>query len=101
MSKVVLDVPMMYADHHVSNVRGILLEMPGVEDVIASSAFRRVEVTFDPGKVAEEILLAAVVDAGYAAEDGKIPQALPQADGRGDPAWERLGMRMTQTHRVD
>ncbi len=101
MSKIVLDVPMMYADHHVSNMRSILLGMSGVEDVIASSAFRRIEVTFDPEKVAEETLLAAVVEAGYAAQDGKMPQSLPQDNGHGDPAWERLGMRMTKTNRVD
>lgn len=97
MSKIVLDVPMMYADHHVSNMRSILLGMSGVEDVIASSAFRRIEVTYDPEKVTEESLLAAVGEAGYDAQDGK----LPQANGQGDPAWERLGMRMTKTHRVD
>ena len=37
----------MYGDHHVVEVRRLLLEMPGVTDVYASSSFQVVEVAFD------------------------------------------------------
>lgn len=101
MSKVVIAVPMMYADHHVSNVRRILLGIPGVEDVVASAAFQRIQIDFDAEQTSEGDLLAAVVEAGYASQDGEMPQVLPQSNGKGDPAWERLDMRMTGTHKVD
>ena len=62
------DVPAMYGDHHVSDVRRILLETPGVEDVYASSAFRVVEVTYDEKKVNDLELQTRLEDAGYLGE---------------------------------
>lgn len=62
------DVPAMYGDHHVSDVRRILLETPGVEDVYASSAFRVVEVTYDEKKVNDLELQTKLEDAGYLGE---------------------------------
>ena len=35
-----IDLPAMYGDHHVVEVRRILMDIPGVEDVYASSGFR-------------------------------------------------------------
>ena len=55
MEKITVDLPTMYGDHHVTDVRRILLALPGVEDVYASSAFRLVEVTFDPTKTSPSI----------------------------------------------
>jgi copper chaperone CopZ len=55
----------MYGDHHVSDVRRILLEAPGVTDVYASSAFRVVEVTYDEKKVNDLELQTRLQDAGY------------------------------------
>ena len=51
MEKITISAPAMYGDHHVVEVRRILLETPGVEDVYASSCFQAVEVTFDPTRV--------------------------------------------------
>lgn len=65
MSRLVLDLPAMYADHHVKEVRRILFELPGVEDVTASSAFQVVEVEFDPGKTTEDALTETLDQAGY------------------------------------
>lgn len=65
MNSLVLDVPAMYADHHVQEVRKILLEMPGVEEVNASSAFRVVEIDFDSGRVTEDALRKALDETGY------------------------------------
>ena len=50
MEKTDIAVPAMYGDHHVLEVRRILLAMPGVEDVYASSGFQTVQVTYDPAK---------------------------------------------------
>jgi copper chaperone CopZ len=66
MEKKTYELPAMYADHHVVEVRRILLEMPGVEDVYASSAFQVAEVTFDPEAVNEEAI--AQKAAGYSGE---------------------------------
>lgn len=65
METLTLDLPAMYGDHHVVDVRRILLEMPGVSDVYASSAFRTVELTFDPAQVDAEIITGRLDDAGY------------------------------------
>lgn len=62
------DVPVMYGDHHVSEVRRMLLEVPGVESVYASSAFRVVEVTFDAKKVKDKDIKAILQAAGYLGE---------------------------------
>jgi copper chaperone CopZ len=65
METVTIDLPAMYGDHHVIEVRRILLEMPGVEDVYASSAFLAAEITFDPAQVSEEAIRARLEEAGY------------------------------------
>ena len=65
---VTFDTPALYGDHHVLEVRRILLETPGVEDVYASSAFRIVDVTYDDEKVSEEELARKLGEAGYLGE---------------------------------
>ena len=65
MNRLVIDVPMMYADHHVVEVRRILLEDSGVGTVNASSAFHVVEVSFDPEKTSEDALRSSLDEAGY------------------------------------
>ena len=70
------DTPALYGDHHVVEVRRLLLEMPGVEDVYASSAFHIVDVTYDPDKVQEADLAHKLDEAGYL---GKF--LLPQEKG--------------------
>ncbi len=55
----------MYADHHVIEVRRILLALPGIDAVQASSAFHAVEVTYDPALLAEPAITRALDAAGY------------------------------------
>ena len=68
MEKISFELPAMYADHHVVEVRRILLEMPGVQDVYASSAFLAADVTYDPDKVGEEEIARKLAEAGYLGE---------------------------------
>jgi copper chaperone CopZ len=68
MAKTTLELPNLYGDHHVTEVRRILLEMPGVEDVYASSAFRTVEVTYDPAQVNDLEIQVKLDEAGYLGE---------------------------------
>ena len=65
MEKTDIAVPAMYGDHHVLEVRRLLLALSGVEDVYASSAFRMVQVTYDPAKVSIGELKAKLEAAGY------------------------------------
>jgi copper chaperone CopZ len=68
METITVDLPTMYGDHHVAEVRRILLAMPGVEDVYASSAFRVVRARIDPAKVSEGDIRATLSEAGYLGE---------------------------------
>jgi len=70
MEKVLFEAPALYGDHHVSEVRRILLELAGVSDVYASSAFQTIEVTFDSEKIKVELIEACLQEAGYL---GEIP----------------------------
>lgn len=65
MEKAAIAVPAMYGDHHVLEVRRILLAMPGIEDVYASSSFHTVQVMYDPAKVSVEEVKTKLDEAGY------------------------------------
>ena len=67
------EAPALYGDHHVSEVRRILLELTGVSEVYASSAFQTIEVTFDPAKIKAEQIEARLMEAGYL---GEIPMLI-------------------------
>jgi copper chaperone CopZ len=68
MKTVTIELPSMFEDHHVVEVRRILFVMPGVDDIYASSAFRAVEVTYDPDLVTEEEINSKLELAGYLGE---------------------------------
>jgi len=62
------EVPALYADHHVTEVRRILMELNGVKEVYASSAFRVVEVTYDEKKINDLEIAIRLDEAGYLGE---------------------------------
>ncbi len=104
MEKLQLNVPDMWADHHVLKVRAVLGALPGVQEVIASSAFRMVALSYDPACVSPGAIMAALEDAGYpVATDGTgiITETVPVATGQRDPAWFRLGLRQHKTDERD
>ena len=68
MEVLSLELPAMYGDHHVVEVRRLLYDLPGVQDVYASSGFRSAEVTFDPEKVSAEDIKAKLDQSGYIGE---------------------------------
>jgi copper chaperone CopZ len=68
MQKVTYETPTLYGDHHVTEVRRILLTLPGVVDVYASSAFQVVEVTYDPEKINDLEIAMKLDEAGYLGE---------------------------------
>lgn len=66
--KILLDLPAMYADHHVAEVRRILFLLPGMKEVYASSAFKVVEAAFDPAQVSADEIRNVLFEAGYLGE---------------------------------
>lgn len=68
MKTVTIDLPAMYGDHHVTEVRRLLLEIPGVSDVYASSSFQVAEISFDEKKSSAKALKEVLSEAGYMGE---------------------------------
>ena len=67
------ETPALYGDHHVSEVRRILLELKGVSEVYASSAFQVIEVKYDPALIKVEQISACLEKAGYL---GEVPMLI-------------------------
>jgi copper chaperone CopZ len=90
----------MYADHHVEQVRNVLLGLDGVEEVVASSAFKRVLVAFDPKLMTPDKVAAALTKAGYApGEEWKLLELSKSTDD--DSPWFRSTQRITRTNLLD
>lgn len=77
------EMPALYADHHVTEVRRILMDLDGVKEVYASSAFQVVEVTYDEDKINELEIASRLDEAGYLGE-WTIPIELGTAAQQGD-----------------
>ena len=84
MTVITLDLPAMYGDHHVVEVRRILLDLEGVKDVYASSGFHAAEISFDAKKISEKDIVSRLDEAGYIGELF-IPQetGIPVNQGNG------------------
>lgn len=95
MEKLSVQVPALYGDHHVVAVRAILLEMPGVEEVYASSGFQLIEVEFDETLVSSRSILARLEETGYLGE-----LAVPYESGKAtvDQSAEKAFYRHTASH---
>lgn len=91
MQKKVYEVPVLYGDHHVTEVRSLLLSISGVSDVYASSAFHVVEVTYDETKTTEQEITAKLDKAGYLGdwavpvEFGVMPSEMASGNGSKKP----------------
>src|SRR5512139_1896470 len=62
------EAPALYGDHHVTEVRRILLELEGVTEVYASSAFQTIEVTYDEARINDLEIAVKLDEAGYLGE---------------------------------
>lgn len=101
MEKLILDLPEMYADHHVLRVRETLLALDGVEEVFASSAWKQIMVSFEPDKITQEEMKNVLSEAGYGGEDGQTPILVVADAIKRDPQWEAVGSRTTRTNPAD
>lgn len=101
MGKVTLDIPTLWADHHVLKVREVLFKVSGVEDVYASSAWKQVLVKYDETKTDQAAIEKALAAAGYPVGEGETPILVQPNTMQRDPRWEILGVRVTQTNQSD
>ena len=100
MEKTALDVPKMYADHHVEKVHSALLQLDGVEEVTSSSAFKRVVVSYDSARLKPSAIEEALQAAGYApGEEWELPSTPEGKDD--DSPWFRVIQRVTKTDVLD
>jgi len=97
---VAFEVPKMYADHHVMAVREALTNLDGVASVVASSAFKRVAVAYDPSVTSPAAIEEGLQAAGYGPdEDWELPE-LPEAKEDGS-SWFKSIWRVTRTSMID
>lgn len=95
MKTVTFQVPAMYGDHHVVEVRRILAETPGVQEIYASSAFRVVQVTYDESQTNDLDLHGKLDNAGYMGEWSILTETgQAVGSGEGTPPY----MRHTATY---
>jgi hypothetical protein len=73
-----VDLPTMYGDHHVTEVRRILLELAGIEAVNASSCFHIVEIKYNPAQITPDTINERLEAAGYLGAL-TVPQELSKA----------------------
>jgi len=99
MEKTVLNVPKMWADHHVLKVREVLTTLDGVKDVYASSAWKQVMVKYEPDKLEATTIVESLERAGYVVDEAWALEGTRLSAG--DPAWDELGVRVTRTNRRD
>lgn len=90
----------MYGDHHVLRVREALLSLTGVDEVIASSARRRVAVRFDEKATSADAIRAALEGAGYTPDAALALHQFPKRHEDGS-AWFTVLERKTTTEIKD
>lgn len=100
MEKFTLSIPTMFADHHVLAVRSAL-EIPGIDQVYASAAWKQVLITYDPESITEEQIQAALEKGGYPVDGKDTPILVQHAKSGRDPQWETSPSRHTKTHAAE
>ena len=75
------DLPTMFGDHHVREVRRIMLDLAGIDEVYASSSFQFLQLDYDESQVKEEEIVAVLEQAGYMGSfDTPIETSLPATE---------------------
>lgn len=97
MASLSLELPSMYGDHHVLEVRRILLGMDGVSDVYASSAFQTVEIEYNSKKTPKADLIAALEKAGYTSDFALPEESSIPANEQREAAYFRHTQASEQT----
>lgn len=96
MKKHTFDVPALFADHHVQEVRRILAGIPGVQDVYASSAFQVIEVEYDESLTNDLEIAMKLDEAGYLGEwTAPIEIGVFQAEKDSQPFFRHTEVQVT------
>lgn len=72
MEKFTIELPFLFGDHHVIEIRKLLGELPGIGDIYVSSSFNTAEITYDPSVTEPAKIKDCLEKAGYV-EDVFIP----------------------------
>jgi copper chaperone CopZ len=97
MVELVLEVPGMWADHHVIAVREVLQREDGLTVTAASARDATVRIEYDPERADLKHVVTVLEAAGY--QTGKPePASAPPTD---KPAWATAGVRVTTTNPAD
>ena len=99
MEQLTLQIPKMWADHHVLAVRKVLSGIDGVREVEASAARKRVSLRYDPSVVGRDQVVQALQSAGYDSTEAQFPE--PPANKEPGSSWFASDLRVTQTNRAD
>ena len=98
MQQVKFEIPVLYADHHVLEIKNILKEVEGIKDFFISSAFKIVKIDFDESAISEEELKTLLVKAGYHGDLGFENEEFSTEPGsKGHKKHYRKGVLYTQT----
>ena len=97
MASLSLELPSMYGDHHVLEVRRILFEFEGVSEVYASSGFRAVEVEYNSKQTPKKDLIAALENAGYTGDFAMALESSIPANEQKETAYFRHTEASEQT----
>lgn len=81
MERLTLELPTMYGDHHVVEVRALLAGLPGVKPVVASAAWQKVVLDYDPAQSSPEAILAALAERGYSNDPVGMPAVSARLTG--------------------
>ena len=100
MQQLVINVPAMYGDHHVMQVRQILLAIEGVSGVTASGARRKVAVDLDEKTTSADAVVQALAAAGYTPDEAPAVHVYPDRHKDGSE-WHTVAARVTTTERKD
>jgi len=100
MDKVTINIPALWADHHVLAVRQALGQVKGVAEVTASALYQDVLIQYDPAAVTPEALAGALAQAGYQVAAAQFLPTHPlRIDDSSD--WFQFQERITVTDNRD
>lgn len=99
MEQLTVQLPGMWADHHVLAVRNALSSLAGIEQIEASAARKFVRLSYDPAVVGADKVLQALQSAGYDTTASAFPE--PPANKDSGSPWFVRDARLTQTNRLD
>jgi len=102
MKQLILEMPTMYADHHVLKVREALEGLKGIEEAFASSAWKKLMISYQEKSIKPAEIEEALTKAGYPPGEAATPILVKaSSDLKRDPQWEKLGSRVTETNQKD